>query len=344
MSAWLRPLPLQRKFEVTLTESLQGESSLPDWVGMLIWAGWWMNKRSSQNARTVLVLLLPTRICCPAFCCLGALLRSIEKGDTVLSWKQFTNLPEGSKISLRYPDPRSRHRKIPVEGVICKDGTQAARKVKILSKNERFHGVVQSVFQGKFDDYEITGAPPLPPRLDKKLSNIILFYKSIIKDFKAISIFSWSRECLLVTSLAVWESEMENITVSVQEASNRSSYYALQELLMPSRDLNVDYSGTFLVKPKADILESIDSPIAILNGPEAIKSWDRIRSPNVIILLDYLEYDETIENFLALLSDSRSNKTVDLPEGIPESPPSGVEMVLFDLVVTKPSTSGGGPG
>ncbi|MDD4357565.1 MAG: hypothetical protein PHN98_09960 [Smithellaceae bacterium] len=331
MTEWLRPLSLQKRFGVALTESLNMESSLPDWVGFLIWAGWWMNKRSSENERAVLVLLLPTRICCPAFCCLGALLRSIEKKATILSWNQFVELPAGSKVCLRYPDPRSRLRKIAVEGIICEEGSKAERKIKILSKNKRFNELIQSVLQARFDDYEITTVPPPSCQLDKKLSNIIMFYKSIMKDFKAASVFSWSRECLLVTRLAGWKNEVENVNVSVQGASEKHYSYGLQDLLMPSHDLNAEYSGTFLSTPKADILNYINSPLAILNGPEAIKSWDRIKSSNVIMLLDHLEYDETIENFLALLSDARSNRIVDLPEGIPENPPSGVEMVLFDL-------------
>ena len=331
MSEWLRPLPLQKTFEVACTGSLHAESNLPDWVGFLIWTGWWMNRKSQVNARTVLVLLLPTRICCPAFCCLGALLRSVEKADTVLSWNQFMTLPEGSKVCLRYPDPKSRLRKKPVEGIVCRDGSEAARKIKILSANKRFSGLTQSVHKAKFDDYEITAAPPLSSRLDNRLSNIGLFYKTILTDFKATSVLSWSRECLLVTGLTGWKNEVENITVSVEEASGRHSSYVLQDLLMPSHDLRAEYSGTFLATPKSSILDDLDSPLTILNGAEAIKSWDRIKSSNVIILLDHLEYDETIEHFLALLSDARSNRAATLPEGIPENPPSGVEMVLYDL-------------
>jgi hypothetical protein len=277
------------------------------------------------------VLLLPTRICCPAFCCLGALIRSIEKGDAILSWNQFIELPPGSKVCLRYPDPKSNLKKIPVDGTICEDGSKAARKIKIISNCKRFNGLIQSVLQNKFDDYEITAAPSPSSRLDKRQFNIISFYNSIVKGFRVASVLSWSKECLLVTNLNGWKNELEKVVVTVQEGSENFSSYELQELLMPSHHLNVKYSGIFLSTPKSVILNAINCPLAILNGPEAIKSWDRIKASHIIILLDHLEYDETIENFLANLSSARSNRTVELPQDIPENLPHGVEMALFEL-------------
>ncbi len=333
MSEWLRPLDIQRAFTIAAAESQQDANSVPDWVGLLIWSGWWMNGRTLSNDRTVMVLLLPTRICCPAFCCLGTLIRSIQRGDTALSWNQFLELPEGSRVCLRYPDPKLRHRKIPVKGIIGKTvlGSKAARQVRIVSENRRFNGLTQSVLQCRFDDYEITSAPPLPARLDKRLSRAMLFYKYIIEGFKPTSILAWSKECLLVTNLAAWKNEVESPIVSVQEGSGRHSSYALQELLMWSHDFNAEYSGVFVSSPKSATISSINSPVAILNGPDAIRSWDRIRSPNIIILIDNMEYDDSVENFLALLSDARSDKAIALPDAVPENPPSGVEMVIFNL-------------
>ncbi len=331
MAYWLQKLPIKKAFRVSSTESLQSEDLLPGWVSFLIWAGWWMNKRSRENERSVLVLLLPTRISCPAFCCLGALIRSVENGEAILSWNQFMKLPEGTKVCLRYPDPKSSLRKIPVKGILCDDSSKTERKIKVLSQNRRFNGVIQSIMKRGYEDYEITASWPLSFQLEKKISNTILFYKAIVNKFKTASVRSWYRECLLVTSLTSWKKEIESITISVRESAENHPNYVFSELLMPSNDLNAGHSGIFLSTPKSDILNSIDSPLAILNGPEAIKSWDRIKSSNVIILLDHLEYDEKIENFLALLSDARSNRSVVLPEGIPENPPSGVEMVLYDL-------------
>lgn len=332
MSEWLQPLPLQNAFGVALRESFTMKDHLPDWVEFLIWAGWWMNKRLPEKAKYVLVLLLPTRICCSAFCCLGALIRSIEKGDAILSWDQFMKLPVGNKVCLRYPDPKERRRKIPVEGMIWEDVSKVSRNIKIISQNRRFSGLFQSVFHSSFNDYAITSAPPPSSHLDKKVSKILLFYNSIMNNFNGASVLSWSKECVLVTSLAGWKSETDNITLYVHETSKKRSHYALQELLMPSYDPNAEYSGIFMATPKSNILNMVDSPLAILNGPDAVKSWDRIKSSNIIILLDHLEYDVSMENILALLSDACSNRVVDLPEGIPENLPSGVEMALFDLV------------
>lgn len=331
MANWLQQLPIKKDFRVLSTESVQAEDRLPSWISFLIWAGWWMNNRSSENERSVLVLLLPTRICCAAFCSLGALIRSIEKNDTILSWNQFMKLPEGTKVCLRYPDPKSSHRRISVKGIICDGSSKTERKIMVLSKNKRFKGVIQSIMQRGYEDYEITASWPLSPQLEIKLSNTILFYKTVVNKFKTASVRSWFRECLIVTSLTSWKKEIENIIVTVSESAENYPNYALSELLMTSKDLNAEYSGAFLSTPKSDILNSIDSPIAILNGPEAIKSWERIKSPNVIMLLEHLEYEETIENFLALLSDARSNRSIVLPESIPENPPSGVEMVFFDF-------------
>lgn len=100
---------------------------------------------------------------------------------------------------------------------------------------------------------------------------------------------------------------------------------------MWSHDFNAEYSGVFVSSPKSATISSINSPVAILNGPDAIRSWDRIRSPNIIILIDNMEYDDSVENFLALLSDARTDKAIALPDAVPENPPSGVEMVIFNL-------------
>jgi hypothetical protein len=333
MSEWLRTLPLNKAFGVSTIESHEVVDSIPEWVGFLIWAGWLMNRKSPQHERTVLVILLPTRICCSVFCCLGALIRSIERGDTILSWDQFLALPAGSKVCVRYPGSKTRMRKKTVEGIVGRNmtATQAAREITITSKNKSYNALTQWVFQCKFNDYEITPAAPLSSRMDSKLSNIMIFYKTIVKGFRPTSVLAWSRECLLVTNLASWRSEAGGVMIFPQEESKRMSSYTLHELLMPSHDLKAEYSGIFLSTPKSDKTSFLNSPIAILNGPEAIKSWDRIRSSNVIMLLDHTEYDDTIENFLAPFSDARNDKTVVLPEGIPADLPAGVELVIFAL-------------
>lgn len=330
MSEWLRPLLLKRGFRINVTDPIRETESLPDWVGFLIWAGWWMNRRSLDNKKKVLVLLLPTRMCCSAFCCLGALIRSIENGSELFSWDKFLELPEGSQVSLYYPDPKSPHRKVAVEGIVGRIiDKQTARQIKIISKHRSFKRLIHSVYSCKFGEYRITARSPVPMRWFNKVSNILPFYTKILNNVNPSSVLVWSKECLLITNLSTYRSEIEDIFVSV---INNHYSFGLHELLMPSQDFNADYSGIFLASPKSAVVTSIRSPIAILNGSVAVKSWERISSPNIIVLLDQMEYDDSMENFIAQLSDARAEEVALLPEGIPENLPAGAEMSIFVLI------------
>ena len=81
---------------ITDTSPQMGWQTLPKWIEFMIWAGWVMRSANSDS-RQIMVLLLPERYCCSAFCSLGAILAGSTIPHNSLMWDEFLNFDKGAR-------------------------------------------------------------------------------------------------------------------------------------------------------------------------------------------------------------------------------------------------------
>jgi|GEM_PF-5491949 len=329
MSEWLVPLNMKKSFELG-SKGQRANGILPEWAGFLIWSGWWMRRTLVKNLRLFLVLLLPTRLCCSSLCALGALIASA--GRTSLEWEEMLPLPTGTRVFLRYPDSKRPQRRINVEGLVSglkSEGGQIAIWIELLTKGERLSNIKHGIFESKFSDYEISLIPHLSHQQEGKLIDAFQFYEKVTGGSRA-SLLSANSQCLLVTNRSAWGAQIKDTSV-IFDPYGKSRIYQLEDLLMPATEKKAAHAGILVSSQKSEVLANANTPLSILDGPEALRAWELIKSPNLIVLLDQTEYEEDAGDMLALLSSSRTEKAINVPERIPDSPPPGIEMMIYAL-------------
>ena len=180
MSSWLKPINSKKKFSFGSGDKALLGSKVPNWLGFIIWAGWWMRLNHMENTRIFLVMLLPTREVCSSICSLGAILGSVGKRDINLTWDEMISLPDETKMYLRFPGKKEDKKVIPIKGrvsEISNYGGQTGRKIIIDSREKRFKNGNLIVFQNRFNEYSVTLTPHLSKPKEGKLAKINLFFK-----------------------------------------------------------------------------------------------------------------------------------------------------------------------
>lgn len=327
MSSWLKPINLKKKFSFGSGDNALLGSKVPDWLGFIIWAGWWMRLNHMTDARMFLVMLLPTREVCSSICTLGAILGSVGKRDINLTWDEMLSIPDETKIYLRFPGEKKDKKVIPIKGrlsEIINYGGQIGRKITIDSKAKRFEHGNLIIFQNRFDDYLVTLTPHLSKPKEGKLAKINLFFKNTSPEFHPSWIHARKNECHLITNKAAWLRDVKTVFIYADNGSR----YKLYDLLMPSTNLNAEHSRFLVTSPKSDISEYGYIPLSILDGLDALKSWESVESSNVIIILDQMELNEDALNILALLSSARDDSKIPLITEIPSSLPEGIQSII----------------
>lgn len=330
MSKWIEPLKLKRPFSIGINENEPSTTYLPDWAAFLIWSGWWMRRTLLNNARVFFVILLPARECCSSICCLGAMLGSIGYRNIDLRWNDIISLPKNTTVYLRFPGSKKDKKNVPIEAKLLDTiniKNQQSRKVFIKSKNKRFKNGTLFLFKNQLEKYQITLTPHLSKHKEGSLSKLDSFYRLTSPDYDSTWINDRSTECLIVTSRAGWTRENKDIKL-FQSSTN---FYKLSNLLMVSNIPDTDYSRLLIASPKSPVCEIDNIPLSILDGIEALKSWESIRSTNTIVILNSNEYNENAESILALFSSARENSLVPVPENTPDKIPTGIQTNIFAI-------------
>jgi hypothetical protein len=322
MSAWLAPLSLKRKLRVCTPHPIE---SISDWTCFLIWAGWWMHNTIIRNKRIFFVLLLPTRISCSAFCALGALIGSIGKLKGGLTWEEFTHLPPGKKIYQYFRLPES-------------SSAIEEREIEIGKKFQSHGQIFQSIHGGSgrnrsseliyienFYKYQFF-LYKLKKKLGLKWQKMTRFFGDL-KSRNTNYPMLFEKEYMIVTNRTEWKRQVSDIFVTTSKDSNALS---LSQILMPCERDETDCPG-FLFSYKGGDSNVKNVPLAILDGPDALKAWEKVSATNIIILLDQIEYDQNSQNILSLLASARDDRLIRSNEDIPECPPAGIEMSVFHI-------------
>lgn len=327
MSVWLSPLNLQRNLRIL---SPNASESIDDWTAFLIWAGWWMRRTVVKNTRIFLVLLLPTRICCSAFCALGALIGSVGKLSGSLTWEEFAQLPHGTKLYQYFRPEESIwgivERKIEIGGMQQSRG-QIFRRIYIGSGRTRSQELVhEEVFHG----YHL-----FLDRLSSRgrLGRITKFFKDLKSPRITFPMVAFEKEYLIVANKTDWKRQIADIRIAPIGGSH---VYPLPEILMPCERDEVNCPG-FLISSRGTSPHIEGVPLAILDGPDSLKAWEKIPAPNIIVLLDRIEYDQNSQGILGLLASARDDRRLPAIEGFPDTLPDGIELSMFAF-------GQGGPG
>jgi len=323
MSPWLKPLHLRTGIKMGTIESLKS-SMFPEWASFLIWTGWWMRITRRVNTRIFMVLLMPTRACCSALCSFGALIGSMVEERDSLTWEKCLSLPVGT--SIYWHEGRQKHSgtiigKCEVEGL-------TGVRVKYETKGRRNREATKIIFKHHLSHDRIKLTPFLSNQSEEILETAKTFYRSVTGEVSDLWISSWTSECLLVTNRAGWKRENEGLLAAVATGDNP---IALSDALMWWLKDGVHAPRVCLSSPKSVPINSHEIPLAILDGPDALRSMELVYSQNILILLDQTEYDEGVENLLAQPLSVRNDELLPFPEGVAETLPSSIEMTMFAL-------------
>jgi hypothetical protein len=329
-SPWLKPLGLAGRLQIGTDKSIKDRIHLSEWVGFMVWTGWWMRRKQLNNARIFMVLLLPTRICCSAICSLGAIIGSIGESQGALTWDQISSLPSETEVFTQLSKKKNQDSKlVQVKGHLGEKiiyAGQNARELKIESRNTRYRDSVFFIFKNNLFKYPLTLTPQR-----NKFNDIFKYYQIIISDLSISAMLAIHNECLVITNQAGWRRELQGLKISANNQSTGPVICDLDLLIMPSSKEEGAQSGILISSQSPEHIVGENIPLGILDGPESLKNWQMVRTKNIIIMMDQSEYDENSRDILANLTSVRDDRLLPMPEGIPLQTPPGIEMMMFAL-------------
>lgn len=336
MSEWLKPLNLQSHIKIGSPAYQYNFTDIPDWISFLIWSGWSMRHIKFEDNRVFMIVLLVSRVCAPAFCAFGSLIAAHGKYEpSSLSWNEFISLPLKTVVYVQNDDFRASSGIARLEGEIgeiWECGGQTTRAVHIISRSKRYSGARFIIPQAGFSKFKFSLIPHLSAEKEGTIKKLHEFYKSVKPSYDINWIFHKSHECSVMTNLAGWIREVDDIRVVLEKGCIGLEMYSLSELLMTVCDKNSYFlSKTLLTSPKSMNQDTIDAPLTILDGYEAVKNWEAVKSKGVIMLLERSEYDGFVDNIIAQLSNARTSIKYPISRGLDGRIPQGIEVNIYSI-------------
>jgi hypothetical protein len=338
VSEWLGRLGLKQGFGLA-----QGDfalSEVPDWAAFLIWAGWWMRRAQVPDTRIFMVVLLPNRSIAASLTALGAMIGSIGRTGRSLDWHQFLKLPVGAPVFLRMEDPKRRFRLMSIEGKVGpwdKGGDSLRRQIALVSDQARLQGVTLSVAPKRFFEYDISVARHSSPRQARRLAGSAAFFSNVCNEFEDSWLAAPTPESVVVTNRARWARQIEELNVTAARTGEASTRLEISRLLMCGTPELMGGVRTVLLSPKSEFPESKSIPVGVLDGAEALRSWELVHAPNLLVLLEQAEYAQGARDDLAQLAGARDDSKLPIPEHMPDETPGGIDLMMFALSNSQPS-------
>ena len=305
MNQWVDAIGLTVKPRIGTSEFLDAHDDLPDWISFLLWAGWWMRSNARPEWRLHLVALLPARNCCAAITAIGACLASTHDFVDDLTFQEFETLPEGTRVSLRDQGRM-------FEGVLgsseWRDG-HLFRKVALATSLRRWKNSTYFVSKSNLNKYQVSTdrRTNLSPQRQAGLERAERFYCTLDARARPGWSLSARREVLLVTSKAAWWRDIENVCGQTQD-DETSLVVPLAELVVPTEEQHGFPGKTLLSSPSAVMNDAECTAVAILDGPDAIRTAEEVNADAVLMLIEHSECDETAIQEIAALADAREKR------------------------------------
>ena len=324
INRWVAPIGLRANLRIGTSAFLSAHDDLPDWIAFLLWAGWWMRSNARPEVRLHLVALLPARSCCATITALGACLASTREEVDGLTFQDFTALPDGSRVSLRYRG------KI-FEGVLgsCGQiGDQPFRRVALDTNLKKFKELEFLVLESNLSKYQVSTdqRKNLSPQRQATLERVERFYRILDSRAKTGWCLSPRREVLIVTSKAVWRREIENVSGRIDDDDTPLAV-PLADLVVATEEQQGFPGKTLLASPSGVTSNTSGIRIAILDGPDSIRAAEAVAADAVLILIERSECDENTIHEIASMADAREDDVI--PEGSLDTFPAGVDVSMF---------------
>lgn len=330
---WLDCLNLRRGFG--LSDGAYMVREPPEWAAFLMWCGWWMRRAQVPQTRNIVVVLLPDRAIASSFVAAGALLGSLGRTGRSLNWGDFLALPNGSSVYLRMKENAKSSKLVSIEGRLeGQPGGALARSIAIQSERARFRGLTITPFPKAFFKYDVAMERHLSVRKARKLLGVGKAFSELSNDFDDAWMREQSIEASLVTNRAAWERRVSGLSLTFPSDEPDEIDLPMADFLMYTSS-GSDAGRVLLLSPRGEIVDGQQPPVAVLDGPDALRAWDAIRSPNAVILLQRSEYDEECADRIARLVSARNDDGLDPPSDIPDALPGGMEMIMFAISEVK---------
>jgi len=328
MSRWLEQLPLKCIPGISTPE---GKLDFPDWAAFMTWSGFWLRKTKMNDYKLVMLLIVPSKVCCSAFCSLGALLASTNNFTSDMTWEEFMGLPAGIEVYLKVPH-KDRHMNFTgkiSEVIEIYDG-ELGRKVTYGGRIKDFKAAETtiSIMKNGFKSKQIS----LIPHINKhNFEEIRTSYAALIEDFDNSWLSASVTECRVLTNKAEWARNIENTALTIRAASAVTECL-LGRLLLTTSD---DYHNPRVEVLSHKSINNVNSMVhlTVSEGREALLSGigNLHKTQNAIFILSIEEYEMDCLNQVSSISQHRCDVPIDLPLGTSDNIPCGIEMVMFAL-------------
>lgn len=329
MSQWLKQLPLKRIPGISTPEGKL--DSFPEWAAFMTWSGFWLRSTKMDDYKLVMLLVVPSKVCCSAFCSLGALIASTKDFVSDMTWDEFLALPAGIEVYLKIQHKSKLINftgKISEVVTICEGETGRNITYGGRLKDFRSNPTTISVMKNGFTTKQIS----LIPHVNKhNFEQIRKSYTTLVESFDNTWLSTSVTECRILTNKAEWVRNIENTAITLGDFSEVQECQ-LGRLLLTTSD---DYHNSRVEVLSHKSIYNINSMVrlTVSEGREALFSGigNLHKTQNTIFILSTEEYDADCLNQISSISQHRSNIPIELPLGTPDNTPCGIEMVMFAL-------------
>lgn len=304
-------------------ESSEKGAQLPDWATFLVWLGAIMRQRQIKDGRIICVALLPTRMFGSSLAALGALASSLTGKENEMNWGLFLECEDNLIVYFILTDKNGKKEQIEGElgGVIDRNG-QKLRSIRTISQHKRFKNSTFYISESTFKDWNVAFHPHYRSRRLANLQELSAFFNNSLADFNENQLLMHDTESIIITNRAGWTRENEEVIVGTNSAK-ATNFLPLKEVLLTR------FGRVLLSSPKSKELETVECPLAILDGLDALRSREFIKASNLLILLDQEEYNEEAEDICIQFSGYCLEGLPKDFDTLPTRCPDGIDVQLY---------------
>lgn len=294
------------------------KDSLPDWAVSLMWLGAWCRSMQHADKRLITFAVLPTRELAAAFASLGCLVVGASVFEDALSWQTFKKLPIGRSVfwMARYCGEIVGFKDYEGTEFIVVKVTNAGRPTEV--------GSIREISRSRFDDYQFTEEKPPPAPKAASFDAARLSLESLVENLNPKWIWADGAEGLLVSNVAKFESEIEDLLLSI----DGKPPVAISDMLCLGRNKELSHAKLRLEPPRG-VLEG-GFPLAILDGTSAFKVHEYLGSvPNLLVILNRSEYQDDIHDNVLKLRSISQDINFDFQSAMPDKLAPGIELAAY---------------
>ncbi|MDB4305988.1 hypothetical protein N9980_00315 [bacterium] len=322
---WEQALGLRSPLFLGPKNQLEAQTPMPEWAAFLIYLGWWLSRIKPGGGTLFCIAVLPTRKCAAALATLGSLFSSAQGALDDMNWEEFLEIPEGAEAYFLLK--REKGKLKPFSGKLTTPAGASPRNIDVSGEPLKL-----SIFPGGFPKYHFRTTPyPTTHRLGR-IARVRPVYEGSIPDFDNYWLVSASSISLVVSVAAQWLRDIDGLNIlTLGDDGEKTNVMTLKEVLMVGPDATVPGTKVLLHSPGGVTPAGGRFPLAVLDGPAAVRTLPWINARNVLVLIEQPEFDDSVYNEIVGLSSRRDDSLVSNVGDFPAPVPFGAEVSLFGL-------------